>query len=154
MPRFEPIRPWKDSKVEIEKKEKAVAAFIKKINRKAWVPITSDAWRYLSEIMAPYQSHPVWNRMVVDRSVTKHFSKPNLDPSMGCFFIDVRYLEAHRGNPLSDFKFDHVKKNLDRGVKMEAPHFELPRGTVGEGNHRVAMMSKLGYRAVPVTVYW
>lgn len=139
---------------EIKESEKLLKEWINKVNDFAIIPILSTNYPYLSKCIEKHQNNEFWNNLGYDNSSLKHFEIEPIDPSQGIFLVDIDFLISKKGNEYCDFKTDRVNRKIENGEKMSIPFYEFYYDSVGEGNHRIKKMKELGYKYVPIKVFW
>jgi len=134
---------------------------VDKINKHSWVPIKEEefASKLIGERMSEENlQSPLWNNLSTDMSSTDLFDKPLVDPTLPIVMVDINFLSESKGNELSeDESFKSVKKIMDlvqSGTKLSSvPGFDVKKGVVDEGNHRVEALKRLGYKSCPVQLW-
>tara|TARA_Y100000296_G_C5167258_1_gene255368 strand:+ start:927 stop:1640 length:714 start_codon:yes stop_codon:yes gene_type:complete len=96
----------------------------------------------------------VWNNLSTDKRSGKFFKNIRVDPSLPILFVDINFLSNRKGNVLGSLgKPERVARMIKNNQPFEdVPFYSVRTKKVGEGNHRVDALKKLGYRSVPVYI--
>jgi len=151
------IPEWHDTDIEKRRKKNILFRWINKVNKYAWVKIKTNnkiPINWLSVRAKYYENSDFWKKLSNNRESAKYFKKQPLDPAEGIFFVKTDFLIKHVGNLYSDEKIERVNLKIKKDEKMSVPFWDFKYNNVGEGNHRVLAMSRLGMKSVPIRIVW
>lgn len=148
---------WKDEEGH-EANKKVTEKFVAYLDKFSWVKIKdkSTAVRLIIERLAGTSKakDPVWNNLSTDKSSTKYFQRPAIDPSEMVIMVNTNFLSRRKGNKLGGLgKPQRVADMIAKGKKFDSvPFYSVRTGVVEEGNHRVDAFKKMGVKSVPIRI--
>lgn len=140
---------------------KDVDAFVDEVNRAAVKPIDVDFVKsrfqhgYLKRNVEKYADEEIWDNLSTDLESVVHFDIDPRCPTMGVFMVDTDFLVRNHGNPPDmEIKRKILEDRFKKGIKLNAPIWWARDGDLGEGNHRLDLMRRMGFKSVPVHIRW